>query len=226
MSDITFKPAVREKVAWNFVDLTGRKFNCLTVVKQISKSGGRVMWECSCDCGKTTIVAAGNLRGSQVKSCGCLRSKSSKERSTTHGMSETPEFYLWLTMIQRCENPNDKAFKNYGGRGIKVCERWHKFENFIADMGRRPTDGLQLDRKDNDGGYCPENCRWVTPTTNCNNRRVTVNITLNGVTKPLAVWAKEFGLGHGTLLYRFNRGWPAEKMLTSPDTTNKIVKTI
>jgi len=143
-----------------FIDLTGKKFNYLTVVgrSERRKSTG-ALWDCRCVCGQQAVVDSLKLRAGHTKSCGCKRGGNGK----THGMSRDSKTYRsWKEMRQRCSNPNTTQWKWYGGRGITVCKRWEKFENFIADMGERP-DGKTLDRIDSDGNYEPSNCKWSTP---------------------------------------------------------------
>ena len=144
--------------AMKALDLIEQRFGRLTVVKPTKRrDGSNIIWLCLCDCGNECFVSTGNL-GRSVNSCGCLF----RESHTIHGMSNTSIYKLWQQMIQRCENPNYLGYKNYGGRGIKVCERWHSFENFYADVGDRPEDKT-LDRwPDNDGDYEPTNWRWAT----------------------------------------------------------------
>lgn len=142
-------------------------------------------------------------------------------KNATHGRSNDPIFAVWSSMVKRCRNPNDRAFKDYGGRGIKVCDRWlTSFENFLADMGE-PTPGMQLDRIDNEGNYEPRNCRWVTSKQNCRNRRSNVFIEYQGQRKSIAEWAELAGLERKTLEYRLRAGWPAERALNTPSTTNR-----
>jgi hypothetical protein len=129
------------------------------------------MWLCRCDCGTQKEVAQGNL-GRCIFSCGCLHKElaAASKLRLTHGMRNSVEYATWNSMKNRCFNPKSQAFKNYGGRGITVCERWMKFENFFSDMGPRP-DGLEIDRINNNGNYEPDNCRWTTRSVNILNTR-------------------------------------------------------
>ncbi len=156
-------------------DITGAKFHRLTAIRPTGRYIGRsAVWECLCDCGNKIETAINALRHGSTKSCGCLRREKTSaqltSQNTTHGRSGTPEHASWKAAIQRCTNPKDKRYSDYGGRGIKVCERWQKFENFLADMGERPP-GTGLDRINNDGNYEPGNCRWATASEQCQNRR-------------------------------------------------------
>jgi hypothetical protein len=156
-------------------DLTGQRFGRLIALEPTKKrtSYGSVVWCCLCDCGNECFVSAGALQKENTKSCGCLARNLLIKRNTVHRMSKTRIYKIWISMIQRCENPKDKAYKRYGGRGISVCERWHKFENFYKDVGD-PPESKSLDRwPDNDGKYEPLNFRWATPEMQAANRRPT-----------------------------------------------------
>lgn len=156
-----------------FKNLAGQKFGRLTAIKPTrkkAKSRGKT-WECLCDCGKQYFVRSDCLKDGNTRSCGCLAKDLLKKRITKHGMSKTLIYKCWTEMIQRCENPNDIGYEWYGARGIKVCERWKKFENFYADVGD-PPKGMTLDRwPDNDGDYEPTNFCWATPKMQATNRR-------------------------------------------------------
>ena len=162
------------------LDLTGQQFGQLTAIEWTGQSDwyGRT-WLCHCDCGGDKVVTTAHLRRGSVTSCGCTWSDNRLATLTTHGMNGTTEFNIWFGMRQRCMSFNSKDFKNYGGRGIKVCDAWAErdgFVQFYADMGPRP-EGLSLDRIDNDGHYEPGNCRWADDLTQANNRRVTKSVT-------------------------------------------------
>jgi len=133
----------------------------------------------------------------------------------THGASQTPEYMVWKNMKGRCNNPKNSVYKHYGKRGITVCARWlTSFENFIIDMGARPSALHQLDRIDVNGSYSPENCRWAAPTQNARNKRNNRLISYNGETLPLSAWAERTGIAYNTLRMRLEAGWEPERALT------------
>lgn len=202
------------------IDLTGRRFGRLTVIKRVENDKwGKSRWLCRCSCEdeNETIVLDRCLKNSQTRSCGCLQ----KEIATKHGhnrVNETTEFYKsWANMIQRCTNPKNKQWKDYGGRGIMVCKRWMKFENFLEDMGKDWKSGLTIERIKNNKGYYKENCKWATREQQQRNRRNNRLIPCFGKTQCLAAWAEEYNIPYGTLLARINRlGWSIKKALITP----------
>lgn len=157
-------------------DILKTKFNRLRPVERVDNIMRGKAFLCKCDCGNTTIVPLASLKNNRIKSCGCLnseiQSKFMKEYNNKHGKSNTAEYRVWIGMKNRCNNPNSTGYENYGGRGIKVCQRWNdSFENFIEDMGERPKESYQIDRINNDKGYSPDNCRWVNRSVNTLNKR-------------------------------------------------------
>lgn len=193
------------------IDLTGKKYNRLTVIEQKEPDKrGEIQWLCECDCGNTKIVASYNIRKGLVKSCGCYQ----RDRVKTHGMSKTTEYLSWQHMKDRCNNPKNKHYHNYGGRGIKVCDRWvDSFENFLEDMGKKPDNSYSIDRMDVNGNYEPDNCRWATYEEQSNNMRNTIKIDIKGQTKTLRDLSNENGIIKSCLDRRIRSGITDEKQL-------------
>lgn len=202
-------------------DMVGKTFGRLTVLGPAPRRGKTrgAWWECSCACGRLTAVKGMHLRSGNTRSCGCLHAESSarrlSEQSRRHGMRQSPTYGIWAGMRERCQNVNAPAYANYGGRGIKVCDRWKKFENFIADLGERPA-GMSLDRIDNDGNYEPGNCRWATREEQNNNQRKTVWLEHRGERKTKTQWARALGISLSTLHNRLKVGWSVAAALDTP----------
>lgn len=201
-----------------FKNLTGKKFGRLIAIKQVGKDKkGNYKWLCQCDCEKEKIILGFSLTGGRTKSCGCLNIEIARQRNTIHGHSRkgkiTRTYRAWCHMIERCTKSDHRQYENYGGRGIKVCQRWLKFKNFLEDMGECPP-GLSIDRTNNNDGYCKQNCRWATINQQNNNTRHNHMITFNNKTQTLTEWAKELKMSTQGLLKRFELGWPIEKALT------------
>lgn len=194
------------------IDLNGQRFGRLVVIGGPDRGVADVVrWHCRCDCGNERLVRALHLRSGHTVSCGCFH----RQRRVTHGASDTKTYRAWWDMLQRCRNPKLSNFRAYGGRGIRVCDRWQTFENFLADMGECPA-GRSLDRIDNDGNYEPGNCRWATREQQHGNLQRSVKVTIGGETKCLKQWARHFGIHPATVRYRIRKGWPAERALTTP----------
>ena len=200
-----------------FMDLTDLPFGRLIALERGPNRGQQTQWWCQCVCGNRCLVSVGNLRSGMTQSCGCLVKEHIGQVRRTHGLSHTPEHNIWCLMRARCTNPKRSGFVRYGARGITVCERWnHSFQNFLADMGKRPTPQHTLERKDNDGPYSPENCVWASLHTQARNRRNNRYITLDGTTKCLVEWLAIKGIRTSTYTERRCRGWSAERALTTP----------
>ena len=172
-------------------------------------------WLCVCECGALVRLLASALRSDHTQSCGCLQKERASIANTRHGKTRTPEHRIWAKMRQRCHNPKSKDFKNYGGRGITICERWSLFENFLADMGERPA-GLMLERINNERGYSPENCKWATRIEQNSNTRQNRYWTFNGRTMTTSQWAQSMGIDDTIFHKRVYRGWGIERILTQP----------
>jgi len=153
------------------IDLLGKRFGRLVVLRQGGKAkNGQLKWICQCDCGNTAHVLGCNLRTGNTISCGCYHKEQTSKRSKTHGRTHTREYRIWENMKKRCLKENNPDYPNYGGRGITICSRWMKFENFYEDMG--DSNGLTIDRINNEGNYEPSNCRWATQTEQNLNQRI------------------------------------------------------
>lgn len=205
-----------------FIDLTGKIFCRLTVLSFNCRTDeNRFMWNCLCECGNRTIVEGSHLRGQHTTSCGCYRDQRIVESRTTHGRSRlgkvTKEYHTWLHICQRCENPNDNGYYKYGARGITMCKRWRdSFENFLSDMGQAPSKDHSIERKNNDGNYEPDNCKWATILEQANNRRTNRRVEYLGQVKTLAQWARDTGLRAGVIGARLRKGWNVHDSLTKP----------
>lgn len=192
------------------IDLTGKRFGDLVVRWRVgSRANGRgttPTWLAACDCGAVAVVTGANLRGGHTKSCGC--------RAIRHGLYGTPEYRAYMAMVRRCVNPTNRKWRDYGGRGIAVCDRWRGrdgFRVFVEDMGPRPTTKHSLDRINNNGNYEPGNCRWATPTQQQNNKRTSRVLTVGGESASVAEWARMTGVGKSTIKERLRRGWTPDR---------------
>ncbi len=196
-----------------FKDLTGHVFGRSVVTEYAGKKGRCQAWKILCECGNSKVVLASNLLNGHTQSCGCLAAERVRATHLTHGMYGTRTYRCWGAMVKRCRNPNDISYRRYGGRGITVCERWLRFENFLADMGKCP-DGHSIERKDNSGDYGPGNCKWATASEQANNRRSSRFVTFEGVTLTVVQWAERTGIKTSTLFYRLNMGWDVSRALS------------
>lgn len=199
------------------IDIKGQKFNRWTVLEFGHNDGQKSFWKCRCDCGSIRFVWSYPLRAGTTKSCGCFRRILGNQPGTTHGMTGTPAFRSWCQMISRCYHPSATSYKNYGGKGITVCDRWRSFDKFFDDMGPRPP-GKSLDRFPNyNGNYEPGNCRWATAKEQNQNQRKNVKITIDGVTKVLSEWARYFKISRNTVVNRILKGIDPAKAFYAPD---------
>ncbi len=212
------------------IDMLGQRFGRLTIIEKAENSKtGHTRWLCQCDCGNKIIVLTTNLRRGCTQSCGCYRMECQSKRKKTHGMSKRKDsiYATWAAMKQRCNNSNAKAFPLYGGRGIKVCDRWNSFENFLADMGERPR-GMSIHRKNNDGNYEKDNCIWATRKQQTNTRSSNRIIAFSEKTQTLKQWSDELNIKYSVLLTRLDKlGWTVERAFVTPRRNkmkNKLTK--
>lgn len=198
------------------IDLCGVRFGRLVALSEApapsSPSRLHTGWLCLCDCGAQVVVKTNSLRSGNAKSCGCLKKDLLRNRAGFRA-KYPKEYTVWWRMKFRCTNNKSPDYKDYGGRGISVCDKWmESFDNFIKDMGPRPSDLHSIGRIDNDGNYCPDNCRWETNWQQSRNKRNNVNITFNGRTMVLQDWANEIGICWTSLYERLQK-YPLELAL-------------
>lgn len=204
-------------------DITGQKFGRLTVLKRMDRidSQGRRLYECLCECGKVTYVNSHDLKNGSTKSCGCLGAELFLSRITKHGAYKTRLYKVWGDMKNRCTNKNNDHYKDYGGRGITVCDDWMRFESFRDWAFSHGYDEYAkfgvctLDRIDVNGNYCPENCRWVDAKTQSNNKRTNVYLEFDGQRHTISEWSEITGIGKTVIRQRILSGWDVEKALTT-----------
>jgi len=216
MSDTEFNiPQIPKPTIGKFIDLEGRTFTRLTVLAFAGRNtNGQFAWICRCTCGNRCLVNGRDLRHGNTHSCGCLQQETRSKG--IHYKSDTSEFRIWAMMLSRCLNPKNRAYKRYGGRGITVCDRWKdSFENFFADMGDKP-DKLTLDRKDNNLGYSPDNCKWATRKEQTNNHSNNRQWEFRNKTQTLSQWCDELNLPYLKIANRIGKGWDIERALTQP----------
>ena len=199
------------------IDLEGRRFGRLVAVSS-EKRGVNMYWTCRCDCGGTAVVRASSLTAGGTSSCGCFR-REVKRAAIKHGHARTkksPTYTAWASMRHRCTNKNNAHYEDYGGRGVTVCTRWERFENFLEDMGECPFE-MEIDRfPNNDGNYEPGNCRWATRKQQQNNMRSNRLLTYQGRTQTMTQWAEELQMESYDIRNRLNYGWSIDRIFTTP----------
>lgn len=213
-------------------NIAGQKFGRLTCIKVVgADKRKRALWLCQCSCGMEKIVLGNSLVTGVTKSCGCLQKEKAAEtgrNKRTHGFGAEGKcssglYKSWSHMKQRCMNKKCQDYHRYGGRGIKVCEEWLDFDNFHRwAINNGYEKGRSIERINNDGDYCPSNCKWATAQEQNNNKRSNRKVTLNGESKNVQQWARELGINASTLYTRLNDGWSDYRALTEPVRTNKI----
>lgn len=200
-------------------DLTGQAFGRWTVIEVAATrttNGGsrRAYWRCRCECGVTKEVMANHLASGRTNSCGCLKREAAAAQKYVHGGRDSPLYDVWVQMLQRCENPKNKSYPRYGGRGISVCARWHDFASFQADNAADYAPGLTIDREQNDGNYEPGNVRWVPNKVNCRNQARTIRVEWKGEMVALNDLAEVHGVKLLTAYSRYRtKGWTVRQAL-------------
>ena len=193
-------------------ELVGLTFGRLTAIERVGDLNGRPAYLCQCECGNKKVVRSVDIMYGKTRSCGCLRNELSAERNKRtktkpNATKRHPLFYRWTSMRQRCNNPNNPSYHNYGGRGIKVCDKWESsFNAFVQDMGMPPDKSYTLDRIDNDGDYTPENCRWASPKQQLVNQRRSIRITISGKTMHAMEWSDKHGVSYQMITRKFRDG--------------------
>ncbi len=203
----------------NSIEMVGKTFGRLTVISLSDlRNGYEKTWNCECVCGGKAIIRGCSLRNGNTRSCGCLKVEAGGRISKTHGLSDSPEYIVWLSMRSRCTKKGSTGYHKYGARGIKVCQEWNdSFGVFLRDMGKRPSNDHSIERNDNNGDYCKANCRWATRIEQARNRRITTFITIGGETKCQRAWCEQFKIGYYTVKYRIRKmGMDPYLALTMP----------
>lgn len=195
------------------IDLTGKKYGSLTVEKiAVDEPGKKKKWLCKCDCGNEVIVSSSNLVSGHTSSCKICGKKRSSEKIKKHGMTSTKLYGIWNAAKNRCTNTKAKSYKDYGARGIQICEEWKESSNFFEwALANGYKDGLEIDRIDVNGNYEPSNCRWVTKEQNANNKRNNKYIEYNGETRTLAEWSRYFDVNYKNLSRNLIKGYSLDE---------------
>lgn len=200
-----------------YIDISGKKFGRLSVTRFHSMRGRAPLFECLCDCWKVRICYGSHIRRGNTKSCGCLSRDNFIKARTIHGAAIgnnfTPEYKTWRSMRNRCLHNSSPEFKNYGGRGIKICKRWDVFKNFLADMGLKPVGDYSIERINTNGNYEPSNCRWATRIEQASNKSNNHFISFQGKTKTIAQWSRYLKFKPSKIQNRLRLGWGIGEIL-------------
>jgi hypothetical protein len=215
------------------VDLTGMRFGRLSVIRRDSQRGhkGYAHFACVCDCGRHSRHRSDHLRDGRARSCGCLHVELASARATTHGDTKgrrySREYACWRSMLDRCSKPSQESYRLYGERGVTVCERWREsFDNFLGDMGRKPTSSHSIDRIHVEGNYEPSNCRWATPKQQGRNKRTNRIINHNGLSLTLVEWTERTGIKASTISMRLDHyGWNVSEALSTKPRRRRVALT-
>jgi hypothetical protein len=191
------------------LNLVGKRFCYLVCTSYygVSEDKKRTLWYFKCDCGKEIISRADAIKRGVVVSCGCYNRKNNIPTRLTHGLSKTLSYKSWAAARDRCYNPKNPKFKNYGARGIRLCDHWHDFENFYRDMGDRPSTKYSINRINNDGDYCKENCEWAESKKQSRNKTTTRYLIINNEKIDIKTASELYGVAMSTIRYRISHGW-------------------
>lgn len=205
-------------------DLVGRRYGRLVVISRAPNKGRRTAWNCRCDCGSVAVVGSGELHAGDVGSCGCLRRELARNCKVgyIHGGHGTTEHKIWDGIKQRCLNPRAPAYRHYGGRGITICDRWLSFENFLADMGKRPSKDHSINRVDNNGPYSPENCIWATWLEQNNNHSKNRWLEHDGLKMTMAQWARRLGINYKTFKWYIYVGQTLQQVIERKGLSGRV----
>ena len=196
----------------NRSDIAGQIFGKLKAIAPTSeRKRGYVVWQFKCGCGNVVHFALSRVTHGRTKSCGC-----EKPGNVKHGMSRTPIYRAWISMMSRCTDPKHESYRYYGGRGISFHHSWNSFEQFYNDMGDLPFPEAQIDRKENDKDYGPTNCHWVTAVVNQSNKSNNRYLSYDGESKTIAEWSRVYGIAHSVISYRIRAGWTIDDAITLP----------
>lgn len=196
-------------------DLSGQRFGRWTVLRREPRKAANSYWLCHCDCGTERVICRVELVKGDSVSCGC-HMEGVPHPNLRHGQSSTPEYWTWQRIRDRCYNPACHKFPQYGGRGITVCDRWHIFENFLSDMGKRPTGKTSIGRIDNDGNYEPSNCQWESHLEQSKNKTTSVLLTYKGETMNVVDWSRRLGVNIDLIASRLRKGMTPEECFETP----------
>lgn len=203
-------------MAAKIVDMKGRRYGKLLCIGPVGPGKHRSFdWSFQCVCGTSLIASGHEVRRGGITCCSECSAKNKAAVKTTHGETASAEYRTWCAMKSRCENPNFEAYENYGGRGITVCKAWaNSFEQFLADMGRRPSKDATIDRQDTNGNYEPSNCRWATRLEQANNKRNNHLVEIGGITRTVAQWARTCDLTEAGIRARIRRGISGQELIS------------
>lgn len=193
--------------------MVGKKYNMLTILLDVGYSHGQQSYLCECDCGNKKVITGQRIRNGETKSCGCLSIDLTKKRNKKHGLAATPIYNTWSCIKSRCRNKNHRSYKDYGGRGIDICDEWfNSFEQFYKDVGDIPK-GMSLDRIDNNKGYFKENCKWATKAEQSKNRRNTIHLEYMNKNMCLKDWAKKLNKPYSSMKMYIKNGLSLEQII-------------